>query len=58
LDKKIKKGGDEEPLYNGKLISSSRTNIMNERRSVYGCMTGSSATVFKIFKSLERRRRK
>jgi hypothetical protein len=41
----MKKGGDEKPLYNKKLISSSRTNIMNERRGAYGCMIGSSETV-------------
>jgi hypothetical protein len=35
----MKKGGDEELFYDGKLISSSRTNIMNERRGAYGLMT-------------------
>jgi hypothetical protein len=57
LDKKIKKGGDEEPLNNWDLMSNSRTDIMNERRGAYGCMTGSSKTVCN-FKFLERRRRK
>ena len=32
----MKKGDDEELFYDGKLISSSRINIMNERRGVYG----------------------
>jgi hypothetical protein len=54
----MKKGGNEKPLYNEKLISSSRINIMNERRDAYGCMTGNNDTVFKILESLERRRRK
>jgi hypothetical protein len=44
----MKKGGDEKPFYDGKLISSSRTNIMNERRGAYGFMTGSSGTVLKF----------
>jgi hypothetical protein len=57
LDKKIKKGGDEKPLYKREIMSSSRTNIMNERRGSYGCMTGSSKTVLNL-KSLERRKRK
>jgi hypothetical protein len=42
----MKKGGNEKPLYDGKLISSSRNNIMNERRGAYGCMTGNSDIVF------------
>jgi len=44
----MKKGGDEEQVYDGKLISSSRTNIINERRGAYGCMTGNSETVLKF----------
>jgi len=44
----MKMGDDEEPFYDGKLISSRRTNIMNERRDAYGFMTGSSGTVLKF----------
>ena len=50
----MKKGGDEEPFYDGKLISSSRTNIINERRDVYGLITERCDAVLKI---LERRRK-
>jgi len=34
----MKMGDDEEPFYDGKLISSGRTNIINERRYEYGFM--------------------
>lgn len=54
----MERGGDEKPLYNEKIMSNSRTDIMNERRGAYGCMKGNSTTVFEILKSLERRRGK
>ena len=37
--------GDDKPLYNEEIMSTSRTDIMNERRGAYDCMTGSSETV-------------
>ena len=50
----MKKGGDEEPFYDGKLISISRPNIINERRDVYGCMTERCDAVLKIFRKEEK----
>ena len=41
----MERGGDDKPLYNEEIMSNSRTDIMNERRGVYGCMTGNSDTV-------------
>jgi hypothetical protein len=44
----MKEEGEEKPFYDGKLISSSRTNVMNRRRDAYGCMTGRNGTVLKF----------
>jgi len=41
----MERGGDDKPLYNEEIMSTSRTDIMNERRGAYGCMTGNSDTV-------------
>jgi hypothetical protein len=42
---KMESGGNRQSFYNGKLISSSTNNVMNERRGAYGCMTEGSETV-------------
>jgi hypothetical protein len=45
----MKKGGDEKQVYDGKLISSSRLNIIIKRRDVYVCMTERCDTILKSF---------
>ena len=51
---KIKKGGDEARFYDGKLIQGSRTNIINERRDVYGLMTKRCDIVLKTLRKDEK----
>jgi hypothetical protein len=53
LVRRVKTGGNEEPFYDGKLISNRGINIVNARRDAYGAVTEIGDAVSK---SLERRR--
>jgi len=49
------KGGDEAQFYDGKLIQGRRTNIINERRDVYGFMTERCDTVLQTLRKEEKK---